>query len=40
MNQTTVQFDTDLDKLIEEDIKLQEEERILMHKVKKLQAKR
>jgi hypothetical protein len=39
-NSVTAQFESDLDKMVEDDIKLQEEERILMMKVKKLQAKR
>ena len=39
-NSVTAQFESDLDKMIEDDIKLQEEERLLMLKVKKLYNKR
>lgn len=39
-NTVTAQFEEDLDKLIEANIKLQDEEKALMTKVKKLQAKR
>ena len=39
-NSFTAQFESDLDGLIEENIKLEEEERALIGKVKKLQSKR
>ena len=38
--QESAQFEYDLDRMIEEDIKLREEEEQLMRKVKRLQQKR